>query len=297
MPTPNRRRLSLTTLAAIVCIAIAIAGGPARAWAKPFVFTAIPDDNEARLKERFDKVAAYLGKQLRTEVRYLPVKTYAASVAAFENDQVQMAWFGGLSGLQARLAVPGARAIAQGEEDRRFTTYFIANARTGLAAGSGLDPSLAGKTFTFGAKDSTSGRLMPEYFIRRAFGKPPERVFSRVGFSGDHSKTIALVQSGAYDVGAVNYTVWKLDVAQGKVDPSRVVVLWETPPYQDYQFTVRGDLDQAYGAGFTARLTKALLELADPDLLASFPRKAFVPARNEDYEQLRAVAKSIGLLD
>lgn len=269
----------------------------ATAAAKPFVFTAIPDDNEARLRERFDKVAVYLTKQLGTEVKFVPVKTYAASVTAFKNDQVQMAWFGGLSGLQARLAVPGSQAIVQGEEDKQFTTYFIANAKTGLKEGAELPKSIAGKTFTFGAKDSTSGRLMPEHYIRQVFGKSPEEVFSRVGFSGDHSKTIALVQSGAYEIGAVNYTVWNLDLKEGKVDPSKVTIFWKTPTFQDYQFTVRGDVDKEYGAGFTAKLTKALVDLKDPDLLASFPRKSFVPAKNEDYEALRGVAKSIGLLD
>jgi phosphonate transport system substrate-binding protein len=267
------------------------------ALAKPFVFTAIPDDNEARLRERFDKVAAYLSKQLKADVKYVPVKTYAASVTAFKNNQVQMAWFGGLSGLQARLAVPGSQAVAQGEEDKQFVTYFIANAATGLKEGNELPKAAAGKTFTFGAKDSTSGRLMPEYFIRQAFGKSPEEVFSRVGFSGDHSKTIALVQSGAYDVGAVNYTVWNLENKEGRVDAAKVAVIWKSPPYQDYQFTVRGDVDKEYGAGFTKRLTEALLAIKDPDLLATFPRKGFIPAKNEDYEVLRTVAKSIGLLD
>src|SRR5215831_21073927 len=108
-------------------LALFLAAGAA---AKPFVFTAIPDDNEARLRERFDKVAVYLSKALGVEVKYVPVKTYSASVAAFKNDQVQMAWFGGLSGIQARLAVPGAQAIAQGEEDKQFVSYFIANAAT-----------------------------------------------------------------------------------------------------------------------------------------------------------------------
>ena len=269
----------------------------ASAAAKPFVFTAIPDDNEARLRERFDKVAAYLTKQLGVEVKFAPVKTYAASVTAFKNDQVQMAWFGGLSGLQARIAVPGSQAIVQGEEDKQFVTYFIANVKTGLKEGAELPKTIAGKTFTFGAKDSTSGRLMPEYYIRQVFGKPPEEVFSRVGFSGDHSKTIALVQSGAYDVGAVNYTVWNLDLKEGKLDPTKVTIIWKTPTYQDYQFTVRGNLDKEYGAGFTAKLAQALIDLKDPDLLASFPRKSFVPAKNDDYETLRGVAKSIGLLD
>jgi phosphonate transport system substrate-binding protein len=284
-------RIRRLLLAALVLLSASIAA------ARPFVFTAIPDDNEARLRERFDKVAAYLGSKLGVEVKFVPVKTYAASVTAFKNNQVQMAWFGGLSGIQARVAVPGSQAIVQGEEDKQFVTYFIANAALGLKEGPELPKSIAGKTFTFGAKDSTSGRLMPEYYIRQVFAKAPEEVFARVGFSGDHSKTIALVQSGAYDVGAVNYTVWNLDLKEGKVDPAKVVIIWRTPPFQDYQFTVRGDVDKEYGAGFTAKLAKALLDLKDADLLASFPRKSFIPAKNDDYETLRGVAKSLGLLD
>src|SRR5262249_17412698 len=196
-----------------------------------------------------------------------------------------------------RSAVPGSQAIVQGEEDRQFVTYFIANAATGLREGTELPKAIAGKTFTFGAKDSTSGRLMPEYFIRKAFGKSPEEVFSRVGFSGDHAKTIALVESGAYDVGAVNYPGWNREVKEGKGAPAKVSVIWRTPSYQDYQFTVRGDVDKEYGAGFAKRLTEALLGIKDPDLLASFPRKGFVPAKNEDYEALRSIATSIDLLD
>jgi len=267
------------------------------AWAKPFVFTAVPDDDQTRLQQRFDGVARYLSAALSAEVKYIPVKTYEASVSAFKNDQVQMAWFGGLSGVQARAGVPGSRAIVQGDEDREFVTYFIANTSTGLQEEKDLPAGVAGKTFTFGAKGSTSGRLMPEFHVRRRFGKAPEEVFARVGFSGDHSKTIALVQSGAYQVGAVNFTVWDLELKEGKIDPAKVRVIWKTPPYPDYQFTVRGDVDAAYGAGFTERLTKALLAMHDPALLAAFPRRRMVPARNSDFQPIEDVAKSIGLMD
>ncbi len=267
------------------------------AFAKPFVFTAIPDDNEARLRERFDKVARYLAQQLGTEVRYVPVKTYEAAVSAFKNNEVQMAWFGGLSGVQARILVPGSQAVAQGAEDKQFVTYFIANSSTGLTESSEFPSAIAGKTFTFGAKDSTSGRLMPEFYIRQYLGKAPEQDFSRVGFSGDHSKTIALVQTGAYQVGAVNYTVWNLEMKAGHIDPAKIRIIWKTPTYQDYHWTVRADADQEFGAGFTGRVTKALLDMKDPDLLAAFPRSAFIPAKNADYDAIHAVGRSIGLLD
>lgn len=89
------------------------------AMAETFTFTAIPDEDESQLRTRFEKVADYLETKLGVEVKYVPVKSYSAAVTAFRNNQVQLAWFGGLSGVQARRLVPGSEAIAQGFEDRK----------------------------------------------------------------------------------------------------------------------------------------------------------------------------------
>lgn len=94
---------------------------------KQFKSTAIPDQNDACLVERFGKVADYLSQELGVRVDYVPVKSYAASVAAFQNNEVQLAWFGGLSGVKARSSVKGAVAIAQGEEDMAFYSYIVAH--------------------------------------------------------------------------------------------------------------------------------------------------------------------------
>ncbi len=276
---------------------VLLLGLAATAKADAFVFTAIPDEDESRLHSRFDKVAGYLADELGVEVRYVPVKSYAAAVTAFRNDQVQLAWFGGLSGVQARRLVPGSRAIAQGEEDLAFVTYFIAHSSTGLTESVDFPEAIAGLTFTFGSKGSTSGRLMPEFHIRERLGAAPDDVFSRVGFSGDHSRTIALVQSGAYAVGAVNFKVWENEAVAGNIDSTRVSIIWRTPPYPDYQWTIRGGLDRRFGAGFKDKVKNALLNLNDKDVLASFPRNSFVPASNADYAPILETGQSIGLMD
>ncbi len=279
-------------LAAAAALLLAVS-----AHAQTFTFTAIPDQDESLLMSRFGKIADYLSDQLGVEVRYIPVKSYAAAVTAFRNDQVQLAWFGGLSGVRARLLVPGSEAIAQGYEDQFFKTYLIANSSTGLEKNDTLSGAIKDRTFTFGSKGSTSGRLMPEFYLREAFNAAPEELFKRVGFSGDHSKTIALVQSGAYELGAVNFKVWERELAAGTIQADKVKVIWETPTYPDYQWSIRGDVDQRFGEGFKARVTDALLALKDPELLASFPRQSFVPASNADFQPVEDVARSIGLLD
>jgi len=265
--------------------------------AKTFVFTAIPDQDETQLQQRFNKVASYLEKTLGVEVKYIPVKSYTAAVSAFRNNQVQLAWFGGLSGVQARRLVPGSMAIAQGVEDEHFKTYFIAHHSSHLKKQDTLSEKMAAMTFTFGSKGSTSGRLMPEFYIREHFKQSPNELFKSVGFSGDHSRTIALVQSGTYQLGALNFKVWDSALASGKIDLSKVSVVWETPEYPDYQWTIRGDVNTQWGKGFSQKVQQALLDIKAPELLNSFPRQGFIPASNEDYTPILETAKSIGIIE
>ena len=261
------------------------------------VFSAIPDQDESRLRARFSKVAKYLEEKLEVPVKYVPVKSYAAAVTSFRNNQLQLAWFGGLSGVRARTLTPGSEAIAQGEEDPAFHTYIIAHESTGLTRSDSFPKEIVGKSFTFGSKGSTSGRLMPEFFIRESLGQSPDESFKVVGFSGNHSRTVALVESGAYEVGAVNYKVWDKMVEENKVDTSKVSVIWKTPAYTDYQWTLRGDVDSVWGEGFGAKVKDALLTMKDPELLDAFPRKSFIPASNDDYQQIEDTAKELGLLE
>jgi phosphonate transport system substrate-binding protein len=293
------KTMKLNRITSVLAAAtFSLAGAPA--MAETFVFTAIPDQDETKLVERFSGVADYLSEELDVEVRYIPVKSYAAAVSAFRNNQVQLAWFGGLSGVQARRLVPGSEAIAQGEEDPNFQTYFIANTAADIEPADDLatlEDQLRGKTFTFGSKGSTSGRLMPEFFIHQAFEQAPDQLFSRVGFSGNHTRTVRLVEAGTYDVGAVNFKVWEKELASGNVDTGSVEVIWETPGYPDYQWTIRGDVDERFGDGFQAKVTEALVNMDDPELLESFPRSGFIPASNSDYQPIEDTAVSIGILD
>jgi phosphonate transport system substrate-binding protein len=281
----------------VVALAGMLAAGAAHAQQATLVFTAIPDEDETRLVERFTQYAKYFERQLGVPVKYLPVKSYPAAVTAFTNNQVQFAWFGGLTGVQARLAVPGSQAIAQGAEDVAFKSYVIAHASTNLRLSKEFPEGIVGKTFTFGARASTSGRLFPEHFIRQATGKDPEKVFSRVGYSGDHSRTIQLVQSGAYQVGVLNHLVWDQEVKSGKVDTKTVSVIWETPTYPDYHWVARGDIDKSFGAGFTGKLQATIIGIDDPKLLAIFDRKKFIPAKNDDYKAIEEVGKLTGLIN
>ena len=125
----------------------------------------------------------------------------------------------------------------------------------------------------------------------------PNKVFRKVGYSGNHSKTISLVQSGAYEVGAVNFKVWDREVQNGKIDTSKVKVIWKTPAYPDYQFTIRGDVNKDFGVGFALRVQEALINLKDKEILDAMPRKRLIKAKSSDFDPILKVGKEIGLID
>jgi phosphonate transport system substrate-binding protein len=260
-------------------------------------YAAIPDQNTTELAQRFAPLTAYLAAQLGVPVEYVPARDYQACVEMFRNGDIELAWFGGLTGVQARAVVPGARAIAQGREDPRYYSYFIANAETGLEESDAFPAAIGGLTFTFGSESSTSGRLMPEYFIRQNTGKGPAEFFTQpFGFSGSHDKTCELVAAGRFQCGVVNYKVYERRVKEGTTDPAVVRVIWRTPEYADYNFTAHPRLEAVYGAGFTDRLQSVLTGISDPALLAALPRDALVPARDDEYVGIEAVARELGMV-
>ena len=254
----------------------------------------IPDQKAAKLTRRFTEVANYLSEELDVKVKYVPSVDYAAVVSGFKNGDIHLGWFGGLTGVQARAFAPGSRAVAQRPRDREFHSVFVV--RKHLAADSLED--LEGITFTFGSESSTSGHLMPRYYLSQAGIDPDEDFQGSPSFSGSHDKTWKLVEGGSFDAGALNEAVWETAVDEGKVDLSKVRVLYTTPPYYDYNWSVRGDLDETFGEGFTDKVQAALLRMGaeEGDLLHLFLTDSFVETDNTKYLAIEEVARQLDII-
>lgn len=287
------------TLGLLSALALSACSGGDAAGAKGVMrFSAIPSSNTTELREKFQPLAAYLSETLGVPVEYVPSSDYPATVEAFKNGDVHLAWFGGLTGVHARSAVAGARAIATGKIDLHYKSYFIANRDSGLQPSDSFPHELAGKKFTFGSKSSTSGRLMPEYFLRQETGQSPAEFFgAEMNFSGSHDNTALQVQAGTFDAGALDYKRYDRLVADGKIDPEICFILWTTPEYADYQWTAHPEIDSLFGEGLTDRLQATLVAMHDPELLAAIERpEGLIEASNSDFENLAKLATEINLL-
>ncbi|MFT5202608.1 MAG: phosphonate transport system substrate-binding protein [Candidatus Aldehydirespiratoraceae bacterium] len=273
--------------------------GEDAAFAGPLVIGAIPDQDPQILARNYDLVANYLATELGIEVRFEPVTEYDAAVTAFRVGDLNLVWFGGLTGVQARLQVEGAEAIAQRDIDETFTSVFIASSDSGIEPlddVAGLEV-VAGRTLTFGSDSSTSGRLMPQSFLSDA-GVTLDDLNGEPGFSGSHDATIALVEAGTFEVGALNSQVWKARVEAGEVDLDRVQLIFETPTYYDYHWVARPEL----GADLQGRIVDALKKLdpADVDqaaILDFFGAGSFIDTESDNYASIEAVGREIGKID
>ncbi len=262
---------------------------------------AIPDQNPEKLNRLYKLLSSELSQKLNVPVKYLPVTNYSATVSAFRTGSLDLVWFGGLTGVQARIQKPGAKVIAQRDIDPKFHSLFISNTNTGIPTIKNESELkvLKGKRLTFGSESSTSGRLMPQYFLQKAGLKMVDFKGKQPGFSGSHDATLALVQSGSYEVGALNEQVWKSNVKKGKVNLNKVKIIWKTPPYADYHWLIQPNLDIKFEKGFTEKLTKTLLGLNQnipnqKKILDLFGAKKFIPAHARQYKKIEIIGRQLG---
>jgi phosphonate transport system substrate-binding protein len=282
----------LTMIGVLILLAAAVAeAGEIPATLR---VSAIPDENPTELMRIYTPFAEYLQREIGIPVQFTPVVDYAATVEGMAANKLDLVWFGGLTHVQARIRTGNmAYAIAMREEDLKFKSVFITNPQANIKS---LE-ELKGKTFAFGSAGSTSGHTMPRYFLLKA-GIVPERDFSKFSFSGAHDATALWVQSGRVDAGALNMSVWEKLVETKKVDTSQVFVFWTTPPYVDYNWTVRGDLDK----GLVERIKQAFLKLdrSNPEhakLLDLHRATRYVAVESEDiFQPIEEAARQGGLI-
>lgn len=258
-----------------------------------FKIGAIPDQNAAELNRSMGGVAEYLQEETGLQVEYVPSVDYAALVTAFERGEIHLAWFGGLTGVQAMSLVEGAEAIAQRPRDEEFHSVFIAQKELGLK---GIE-DIKGHSFTFGSESSTSGHLMPRFYLMENGINADSDLDGAPNYSGSHDKTYKLVEAGTFQTGALNEAVWETAVAEGTVDTNKVEVFYETPAYYDYNWTINA-VDSVFGEGTKDKVKEALLSMDEEqqEILDLFATDKFIETNNENYAAIEKVAKELGII-
>lgn len=198
---------------------------------------------------------------------------------------------GTVSYLQARQQC-GARILVRGLNTEGNDTYRAAIV---VAANSSLQTleELKGHAFAFGAINSTQGHLIPRMMLQQA-GLSLED-FATYTYTGSHAATANAVTSGRVDAGALQDTLAGELARRGLV---RILAFSE--PYPSSGVIVAPDVPQEVAES----VRRALLHLypagEDASVLYDWQRtempQGFVAASDEEYEALRQIAETIGLL-
>ena len=255
--------------------------------------TTIPEEVATEQVRKFAPLVNYLEKRLGMKVEFTPVSDYPAAVETLVNKKVDLVWFGGFTFVQAQLRSGGKVVpIAQREEDTRFQSVFIAKTDSGIQSLA----DMKGKQVSFGSQSSTSGHLMPRSFLLQA-QIDPDTAFKRVAYSGAHDATIASVVSGKVDAAALDITVWRKFVSEGRVDTKAVNVFFTTPTYFNYNWSVHADMPLE----LRSRLQKALLDLdmntpEGKEILTLNRATRYIATHPDNYKGIEAAARSAGLL-
>ena len=253
----------------------------------------IPEEAASEQIRKFTPLVKYLERRLGMKVVFRAVSDYPAAVEALVNKQIELAWLGGLTFVQADIRSGGkVIPILQREEDTRFQSVFISKTGSGITQLS----HLKGKTLTFGSPSSTSGHLMPRSYLLEA-GIDPEKDLSKLAYSGAHDASIAAVVSGRVDAAAVDMTVWRKFVESKRVDITQVNVFYETPSFYNYNWTIHADMP----AELRAKIERAFLELSTDtpegkEILGLARATRFIPTKAENYKGMEKAARNAGLI-
>ena len=249
----------------------------------------LPDESNDALRERYTPLFEFLSLETGFAHELIIPDSYDDLLTKFGAGQIDLAYFGGVTFVKASSDY-GAIPLAMRDVDSRFTSVFIVHGDSKFDM-----QDLQGKNLAFGSKLSTSGHLMPRFFLQSEHEITPEDHFNSVRYSGKHDRTAYWVRDGEVDVGAANAEVVRKMFKDGRLQPGDVRIIWTTPPYADYVWAVHPSVPES----LRQEIQRAFLKLSADDpqhemLLSNLGANGFYPASAKNFSVLTRVLPSMG---
>jgi phosphonate transport system substrate-binding protein len=250
----------------------------------------IPSTDPGKIVRDSQPLVKYLEKETGSRIELVVPTSYAAVVEAIANDRVDIAYLGGFTFVQASRRA-GVLPLVQRERDQNFHSVFITQPKSSI----NTLADLKGHTFAFGDVNSTSGHLMPAYYMRGA--NVDQAVISKALYTGGHDATALAVANGKVDAGAMDELVFGNMMKSGKITAGQVRIFYTTPAFFDYVWSARKGIDPKLSQSFADALLK--LDASNPEhkvLLDLLNATKYLRAQDSNYDKLRQAARDEGLL-
>ena len=217
--------------------------------------------------------------------------SYGAVVEAMFNDELDLAYFGGLTYVQARNrgeVTPLVTEINPRTGDATYRSVIIVPADSDVQEVS----ELKGRDFAFGSASSTSGSLYPAITLRDAGGIYYRTDLGNFAYTGGHDATAQAVANGGVDRGGLEDRILYDLIEDGGVDGDSVRVIEESEPIEGYPWVVRDALSDE----LKEQIVQAYLDIDELALLDLLRADGYERVEPEDYDYVEEQATELDLL-
>jgi len=265
-------------------------GGGSSSGGEPLQVGLIPNENPEEVEAQYQPLEDYLKKETGREVELSVPTTYNAVVEAMVSGELDLAYFGGLTYVQARQRAD-VHPLFTEVNPRTGTTKYHSVIIVPADSDVRKVEDLKGEDFAFGSVSSTSGSLYPSIMLDQA-GLDYRKDLGEVIYTGGHDTTAQAVANGRVAAGGLEDRILYDLQEEGIIGKDKVRVIGESDPIEGYPWVVRDDL----AAKDEQALTDAYLSIKDPELLDLLRAEDYQKVRASDYDYVEKQARKLDLL-
>jgi len=215
------------------------------AIAKEISFGIIATDSASAQRERWEPFFKDMEKATGLTVKSFYAPDYAGVIEAMRFNKVQVAWYGNKAAMEAVDRANGEVFAQVGYADGTWGYHALLITHKDSPYKNVDDVIKNGKNINFGIGDpnSTSGFLVPTYYIFAQRNIEPRNTFKTVR-NASHGANIQAVLAKQLDVATNNTEDYgRLEATKPEL-ASQIRVIWKSPLIPSDPFVWRKDLDQ-----------------------------------------------------
>lgn len=275
--------------------AASISGCLGGSGSEPITVGIVPDVDPDTAIEQNTALRDYLESELGVGVKLDTSADYAGMVRAMVAEQVDIAYYGGVSYILAHHRA-GAEPLVVGSKNGKklWNSAFIVPESSDIQSMADVQERAGDLKLVFGDPISTSGTVMPTYYLRTEYDLKPEEGFDQLTHVGAHDATARTISNASNALGALNSRIYDALVEEGKVEGVREI--WRSPGFPDYPWAVAPTLENKDPTAEDVR--KAFTSLTPEDngeIMEQQNVDKYVKVTHEDFTSLDTAVEMAGI--
>lgn len=237
----KKTRNALIALATIC----ALFSNAAVAEMKELKFGVISTESNQGLKEIWMPFLNDMGKKMGVKVTPYFANDYAGIIQAMRFDKVDVAWFGNKSAMEA-VDRAGGQIFAQTVDvtgNPGYWSLLITHKDSSLNSVDDILKNASSLTFGNGDPNSTSGFLVPSYYVWAKNNVEPKKIFKRT-LNSNHESNALSVASKQVDFATNNTENMSRILAKFPEKHADIKVVWKSPLIPSDPIVWRKNLDE-----------------------------------------------------